>query len=317
MTLRFLASTVLLIGLTCAALAPSAWAEVPTTPTLDRAAVPSGEVDWTRVAGACEAGPVPCWPCSPGAVSRDTLCCNWRDWDSCKWRFGVGLGIYLAGMKGTIGVRGQEFDVDNSVGDSLDAFVNYGEAILQGGVSVGKGRWSLDLMFSGMRFGKGAEVGVAGIPISNTLSIYQYQAKLYYRVAETKLNCKPCPMLLVWEPMIGCRGNTIELEVEGPFGLPGISQSKTWLDPVVGARITWDLRNRWAFIVDGDVGGFGVASDLTWRVRASVGYRFSKLFALEAGWILIDTDYTDGVGPSRFVWDVLQSGPLLAASFSF
>ncbi len=315
MAIRVFTLTILLCAVVCSALPASAQAEA--APTLDRRAVPAAEVLWARVADACAPGSVACWPCSPTAVSRDKLCCDFRNWDRCKWRFSATLGMYLAGMKGTIGIRGQEFDVNNSVEDSLNSFIDYGEAILQGGLSVGKGRWTLDFVFSGMRFGKGAKVGAAGLPLSNTLSLIQYQAKLYYRLAETKLGCKPCPMLLVWEPMIGFRGNSIELDVDGPFGLPGLSQSKTWLDPVVGARITWDLRNRWGFVVDGDVGGFGVASDLTWRVRATVGYRFSKLFSLHAGWVWIDTDYADGVGFDRFVWDVLQSGPVLAATFSF
>lgn len=310
MPLRTITLAALLMGLALAALAPAAWATPESTAPLSRATLPTGEIDWNRVGYDCS-------PCAtPYAVQRDALCCSFRDWESCKWQFGVTLGAYIAGMKGTLGLRGAEFDLDNSVGDSLDAFVDYGEAILQGGVAVRKGRWSLEGMFSGMKFKKGAVVQAAGIPIENDLTIKQWQAKLYYRVAETKLNSRPCPWLLVWEPMIGVRGNDIELKVSGPRGA-GLSQSKNWVDPVVGCRITWDLRNKWAFAVDGDVGGFGAASDFTWRLRAQAGYRFARWFALTAGWIWIDTDYTDGRGPQQFKWDILQSGPFVALNFAF
>lgn len=310
MTIRNAALTCLLLAAALALFAPAALAETDSSRALNRNVLPAGEVTWTQVAGACG-------PCaSPCGVARNAVCCDFRDWESCDWHFRVSIGSWIAGMDGTLGVRGRQFDLDMSVNDSLSAFFDYGEALLQGRVGVSKGRFSLEGQYSGMRFGKAAKVGTGGFGLDNTLTLQQFGVRLLYRVAETKLGCGPCPMLLVWEPLIGMRGNNMKLQVEAPTG-GSASQSQVWMDPVVGARITWDLRNRWAFMVDGDVGGFDVASKLTWRVAATVSYRFSRLFSLTAGWVLLDTDYTTGTGNERFIWDVQQSGPMIMANFSF
>lgn len=306
MTQRHFILAVLAVAVGLIALAPTAAAESRAPQALERAMVPAAETTWTTVGNAC----------SPYAVPRQAVCCDFRDWEGCRWNFRVTLAAYVPGMDGTLGIRGNDFDLDNSVGDSLQAFGDYGEAILQGEIAVSRGRWSLEGMFSGMEFEKGAVVESAGVELDNTITLIQWQASLYYRFAETKLSCGSCPGLLAWEAMVGVRGNDMELRVAGPRGA-SIAQSKSWADPVVGGRITWDLRNRWAFILGGDVGGFGASSDLTWRAQGMVAYRFANWFALSAGWLLIDTDYTDGAGDSRFTWDILQSGPVLALNFMF
>ena len=311
--MRLSLATALVLGFILASLSAPALAAEASTASLTRGTLPASEVTWTQVGNACS----PCSPCAaPCPVTRDALCCSFRDWESCRWQFRVSLGMYTAGMKGTLGIRGRDFDLDMSPSDSLNAFFDYGEALLQGSIGVTKGRWSVEGVFSGMEFAKGAYIEQFGVEVDNTLTLIQWQAKIYYRVAETQLNCRPCPWLLVWEPMVGVRGNDVELKVNEPR-TGTVSRSRSWADPVLGCRITWDLRNRWAFSLDGDVGGFGVSSDLTWRLRAAAAYRFNNWFALSAGWILLDTDYTDGTGNDRFTWDVLQSGPFLALNFMF
>ena len=63
----------------------------------------------------------------------------------------------------------------------------------------------------------------------------------------------------------------------------------------------------------GDIGGFGVGSQLTWDVTASVGYRMSDTATLLFGYRHLDVDYQDG----RFKIDGQFSGPYLGLSFRF
>lgn len=62
-----------------------------------------------------------------------------------------------------------------------------------------------------------------------------------------------------------------------------------------------------------DVGGFGVASDYTWKLSGTLGYQFSDWFSARAGYRHLKVDYEDG----GFVWDVELSGPIVGASFRF
>jgi hypothetical protein len=94
-------------------------------------------------------------------------------------------------------------------------------------------------------------------------------------------------------------------------------QSKTWYDPVAIARFTTDIKDKWLFQFRGDIGGFGVGSDLTWQLHASAGYRFSKLFQMSLGYRILSTDYKTGEEPKEFLFDVNEFGPEIRFGFNF
>jgi len=89
--------------------------------------------------------------------------------------------------------------------------------------------------------------------------------------------------------------------------------NETWVDPVVGAKgVVW-LSPRWSLTGYGDVGGFGVSSDLTWQAMAAVNYRFTDSIALTVGYRYYAIDYDhDG-----FVFDVAEYGPLIGTAITF
>lgn len=72
------------------------------------------------------------------------------------------------------------------------------------------------------------------------------------------------------------------------------------IPPVVGARRTADFRNRWALELRGDVGGLGVSSDHSRLFRLGAGWRFARPWYFRFGWMIVDVDYEDGTGFSRF-----------------
>ncbi len=61
------------------------------------------------------------------------------------------------------------------------------------------------------------------------------------------------------------------------------------------------------------IGGFGAASDLTWNLQGSVGYKFNKCISLEVEYRYFDTDYSD----SGFTYDIAQSGALIGLNLRF
>ena len=94
-------------------------------------------------------------------------------------------------------------------------------------------------------------------------------------------------------------------------------QSKTWYDPVAIARFTTDIKDKWLFQFRGDIGGFGVGSDLTWQLHASAGYRFSKILQMSLGYRILSTDYKTGEEPKEFLFDVNEFGPEIRFGFNF
>jgi len=63
----------------------------------------------------------------------------------------------------------------------------------------------------------------------------------------------------------------------------------------------------------GDIGGFGVSSDLTYQIYGGVGYRFKEWFSAELGYRVLDVDYDD----DGFVYDLTMHGPMAGFRFQF
>ena len=95
------------------------------------------------------------------------------------------------------------------------------------------------------------------------------------------------------------------------------SGSESWVDPIVIGRITAPLHGKWIANVRGDIGGFGVGSNLTWQINPILGFRFSKLFQLSASYRVISVDYDKGNESTRFLYDMITSGPVLRFGFNF
>lgn len=98
-------------------------------------------------------------------------------------------------------------------------------------------------------------------------------------------------------------------------GVPTLSVdgSKGWFDPVIGMHGSWEINNRWFLHGGGDIGGFGVNSDLIWQANVGLGYRFTDSVSGLVGYRGIGVDYTDG----GFVVDTISHGPIIGVSLKF
>ncbi|MEI8309803.1 MAG: hypothetical protein WCH98_03510 [Verrucomicrobiota bacterium] len=69
------------------------------------------------------------------------------------------------------------------------------------------------------------------------------------------------------------------------------SGDQWWIDPIVGLRGQINL-TRWLFLAaQGDVGGFGVGSQITWNTQATVGVNFTRNIFAELGYRYMYVDY--------------------------
>lgn len=122
------------------------------------------------------------------------------------------------------------------------------------------------------------------------------------------------------------RGLTLDLYAGGRYTDVGLTidpdnagrekRDEGWVDPIVGAALELPLAERWRLRVNGDVGGFGAASDFAWSATALIGYDF-RLFDLPAtvygGYRGVGADFEEG----RFGWDAVVHGPLLGLTLRF
>lgn len=93
--------------------------------------------------------------------------------------------------------------------------------------------------------------------------------------------------------------------------------TKSWCDPIVGARVKAPVGKGWSLEGYADVGGFGIGSDLTWMVTARVNWQVSRAVGLGLGYRALSQDYSTGSGADYFRWDVTSQGPLAAMNVSF
>ncbi len=78
-----------------------------------------------------------------------------------------------------------------------------------------------------------------------------------------------------------------------------------------------DLSEKLSLGVRGDVGGFGVGSDLTWIVIPGIAYQLSPRFTLKAGYRIYNVDVEEGSGANKFEFDIEQEGPILGLTIHF
>jgi len=93
--------------------------------------------------------------------------------------------------------------------------------------------------------------------------------------------------------------------------------SKSWFDPIVGARVKAPIGKGWSLEGYGDIGGFSVGSDLTWMLQGRVNWQMSRTVGLGLGYRALYQDYESGSGTDYFKWKITTQGPLLAANLSF
>ncbi len=100
---------------------------------------------------------------------------------------------------------------------------------------------------------------------------------------------------------------------------PGLAAGRSaddkevWADPILGVRgFAW-LTDDVGLRAYGDVGGFGLASDITYQVLGSLSYAATDSIHIDAGYRYMKVDYEDG----DYLLDVAFHGPFIGAVFKF
>ena len=90
-----------------------------------------------------------------------------------------------------------------------------------------------------------------------------------------------------------------------------------WIDPLVGLHYTLPFAGKWTYSLRGDVGGFGVGSDLTWQVLTAFRRQNTERFGWFVGYRIVAYDYEKGSGADLQRYDLTQQGPMAGINISF
>jgi len=214
-----------------------------------------------------------------------------------EWKFRMEPYLMGASMDGTTTLRGREVTVDLSAGD-IFSNLQFG---FMGYLEARKGRWGFGSDTMIMSLGATTEIPSANVDVNQL-------AWTFWGIRELKPGA---------DLLFGARWNRIDGELD--FKNLGIliQETKNWVDPVVGIRLSTDPENRVKLGLLGDIGGFGVGSDFAWEIYPTIGINLSRRSALSIGYRWIDVDYSTGEGNERFGYDVLSQGPCIGMSLNF
>jgi hypothetical protein len=105
------------------------------------------------------------------------------------------------------------------------------------------------------------------------------------------------------------------LELEGSRAVAR-SGNLSWLDPIVGVRFRHTFSGGDRLQLRGDIGGFGLGSDLTWQVVGTYSYDFNDgAISAVIGYRAMGIDYERGSGLASTGIDLVLHGPLLGLTF--
>jgi hypothetical protein len=226
----------------------------------------------------------------------------------------------VPGIFGDTTVRGRTADIDISAPDFVSTVFNSLQFVAIGRTEVRRGPlvFTLDLLYISL---EEEETGRLGVDTKVNFDQLFLEFGVGYRLGDWSLGPQPWPRLAV-ESLAGGRYAHVDGELKltgtGPLGLRvKVDGSADWLEPFVGARLTLAASEQVAIVVRGDVGGVNVGSDLTWNLVGTLRYRLSRHVILEGGYRVLDIDYDQGSGPTRFAYNVQMRGFIVGVDLHF
>jgi opacity protein-like surface antigen len=226
-----------------------------------------------------------------------------EDWE---WRVSMPLwaGVPSSGDASTDGV---DAPVDMSVADAL-SLIDMAAAL---NIEARLGQWAF--LADGMYLRLSDNVEPSGKLIeSGQLEIEQTiaNAALGFRFVDEE----------TWmlDALIGARYNHVGLKFDVDFapevlGDPHVDGSKGWVDPIIGLQLRGKACQSATFVAKGDIGGFGVGSDITWQLYGGLEFQLTRNMWGGIGWRHLLTDYQNG----DFKYNVSTTGPVLELGINF
>ena len=211
-----------------------------------------------------------------------------------NWDFELApLYLWAISIDGDLGIRGRttSASVDFSdIWDNLEGVFTTRFSMLY------KEKFGLWFDYNYLDLGKEKASDMANIEAGFTSQIVNLGAT--YRFMQGKHT---------WDGGAGIRYIRLDSEIDLNNAGVRLSGDQDWVDPVIGARYSLAFTDKWALRLYGDIGGFGVSSDLTWQGLALIDFQPWRNVAIVAGYRALYSDYTD----DGFTYDATVHGPVV------
>lgn len=229
-----------------------------------------------------------------GAAAGETQ----KDW-YLALRFGY--QPYSIDVEGTL--AGRDFDASADLSDIWDDTTMFG-----GDVEFGKGNWFID--FFGFYQKTDVNKGDGPLSLDATFKETVLNPMLGYRIYQSSSKA------LTVKVMAGASYVNVDSDIDVYQPSLSISKDVDFVDPMVGSRAYLALARWFGVSLVGEVGGFGVGSELQYLVAGNLVFHLTRWFALSAGYSYWYWKYEDDDALlSRLEQSVY--GPLVGVQFRF
>ncbi len=211
-----------------------------------------------------------------------------------KWRLAP-MYLWAVNLQGDATIGPVSAPVNAKFSDVFNNLEGFLSANFEG---VHNNRWGFIVDFSWMDIS-----GNQGMATLN-FEYIQFEVDGYYRVVTGRQT---------FDWLLGVRYYSHDLEL---IPTP-VAVSEDWADPVVGARWTTPLAEKWTLSLRGDIGGFGAGSDLSWQAAGFVVFQPWKHVSIFTGVRALGVDYETGSGLDRYEYDVTTWGPVLGVNLKW
>jgi hypothetical protein len=217
----------------------------------------------------------------------------------------VPLYLWFSGLSGNVGAAGQVAPVSVSFSDVVKQ-LNIG---LMSNLDVRRKRIGVytDLIFMSLSSDqKTTPIGSTYVGFSANVKELVLDPEVYVRVVDKDRGS----IDVIGGARFWHLNNALDLFPPNNQTTVTAGQTQSWIDPVLGARFRLNLNKGLFLNLNGDAGGFGAGSDLTYQIYTGVGKEFKKKYSMLLGYRYMYVDYKNG----GFLYNVHMTG--LQAGFN-
>jgi hypothetical protein len=225
-----------------------------------------------------------------------------------SWKFRLSpLYLWVINLNGDQTIASQTVPIDIKLGD----VINNVEAVFTANFeAVHNNQWGLLVDFTYVNIDGSQTTGTVTQEVDFKTVLAEIDG--FYRAIGGEHNL---------DLLLGLRYMSMDTDINisgaPPPIPPSLGGKKDWVDPIIGARWVWKFADRWALLVRGDIGGFGVGSDFTWQAAGLVDWQPFKYVSFTAGYRALYQDYEEGSGRDLFKYDATMHGPVIGFSIKW
>lgn len=169
-------------------------------------------------------------------------------------------------------------------------------ASFAGSVEAGKGRWRGIATLRTTSLAGSSEIDGPDLPI-DLVGDYDFGLTVAELYASVEFGSFETDHAL--EFLAGFRAvwHSLDIAVE-----PGTQIAReNWVEPVVGARYYANMGKSFWTTIDGNIGGFGIGSEVAWELAGTLAFRVSRRIDFTLAMRYLQTEYANS--STGYMWD--------------